>query len=95
MTVAVTLSNVITIASLVSEIWLSMERHTHTHTQSLGSTVRLTKIIQCKVGRGVGIAGEAGRWGGVYNFEARRATPSTHASKTQSKSQLRKMYRLR
>ena len=36
----VTVSNVIAIASLDSEIWLAMGRHTHTHTyrRGLGST---------------------------------------------------------
>ena len=34
MTEAVTVSNVIAIASLVSEIWLATERQTHTHTHT-------------------------------------------------------------
>ena len=35
------LSNVIPIASLVSEIWLATERHPH----SLGSTIKYTRIL--------------------------------------------------
>ena len=41
-TEAVTVSNVIAIASLVSEIWLASERHTHTHAVSV-SSVKLCK----------------------------------------------------
>ena len=45
-TEAVTVSNVIAIASLVSEIWLATERHTHTHWQ----WHRLDQVVYVKTG---------------------------------------------
>ena len=48
MTEAVTFSNVIAIASLVSEVWMATDGNTHTHTHTLDLVyVNLFKVIKC------------------------------------------------